>query len=172
MTNEVSAVAFLVCCVLTLDRHEFIEKMSLLEVKPQHKCCEKCCLGIGETRWDCGGPPFSQLQPTVRGTEPHVTYHVSEQVLSESSPGLTPHPGNLHCVRETSICLYLHIWAWCFFQNSGMLFCQRDSAEELILPKSSLQPKTDKDQCRSTSGSLASLLGNSKVWNFFIRIPL
>lgn len=49
-----------------------------------------------------------------------------------------------------------------------MLFCQWDSAEELILPKSSRQPKTDKHQGSITSGSLTSALGHSKVWALYL----
>lgn len=129
--NGVATVAFLACCFLTLDRHGFIEKMFLLEVKHQYKCYDKCGFKFGETRRDTGPAllPAAAHRSCVHES-PNVTYRPKQHVLSDSFPCLTP-----DSALETSSCLYLHLQARCFFQNSGMLFCQQDGAEELILPR-------------------------------------
>lgn len=74
---------------------------------------------------------------------------------------IPPHGSYLNL--ETPSSRFVHLWACRLFQNSGRLSCQWDSAEKLVLPKSSPQPKTEEDQCRSTAGSLASPLGNQGV---------
>lgn len=111
VVKGVAASALLACCFLTLDIREFIKKMSLLEVKRQCKCCDQRCLAVGETT-ESTRPPFSAsrgccLSPAAAtvpvGMRAHGAYHPREQVLSDPSPALTPHSGNVQLPESSSL---------------------------------------------------------------------
>lgn len=128
------------CWFLSLD-DKGSQSRCLLEANPPSKSCDQCCLSLGQTRGHvgaCASPSCSPLCPWA--WESHVTPHL---LFPGTCCCQTPsHPSPL--TLETSSCLRFHPGAQHLFPNSGRLLCQREGAEELLLPESSPQPKTDR----------------------------
>lgn len=136
--------------------HRFTE-MSESEVECQGKCCSQWYLNVEEPR---GTDRF--FSPLRDSCPPPAAAHCPHGNGSPTQPRSRCRPLPLCLASHT----YTALWkvpAACIsgpeglFQNSGMLFCQQGCAEELIFPKSSLQPESDKDWCRKTPGSLIFL---------------